>query len=108
MTDNNDNTGHHGPIVHVDSDLEPLIPGYLEGRRGDIADILKALENEDYGSIRVLGHTMKGTGGGYGFDAITDFGRSIENAAKEKNNKEITRFVNELRAYLDNVKILIV
>ena len=93
-------------IAHVDSDLEDLVPGYLDGRHEDVDAILNALENGDYEAIRILGHTMKGTGGGYGFDAITDFGKSIEIAAKEKNREEVLVRVNELKKYLDNVKII--
>lgn len=53
--------------AYVDSDLEDLIPGYLEGRHEDIAAAMRSLEEEDYEALRVLGHTMKGTGGGVWF-----------------------------------------
>lgn len=93
-------------VVQVDADLEDLIPGYLQNRRQDVDSILQALENQDFETIRVLGHTMKGTGGGYGFDAITDIGRALEEAAKNKNVQAISREVVALRDYLQAVEVV--
>ena len=51
-------------IAHVDPDLRDLIPGYLKNRQKDITTIKKALKAADFAKIRVLGHSMKGSGGG--------------------------------------------
>jgi hypothetical protein len=72
-------------LVHVDPDLMDLIPEYLENMKGNIRSILNALEKGDYETIRILSHSMKGSGGGYGFDPITHIGRFIEEAAKDTN-----------------------
>ena len=92
-------------IVYIDEELEDLIPGFLNNRRKDIDQIITALENEDFELIRMLGHSMKGAGGGYGFDAITDIGSSLETAAKEKNREKIQTHVNTLSYYLDHVEV---
>jgi len=91
--------------VRIDKDLEDLIPGYLENRQKDIKSILSSLEKEDYESIRILGHSMKGSGGGYGFDSITGIGKSIEEAAKNKNISEIKKQVEELSYYIAGIEI---
>ncbi len=93
-------------VVVVDDDLQDLIPGYLEGRRKDIAAILAALERDDLELIRTIGHKMKGSGGGYGFDRITEIGRGIETAAKDSNRQDILDEANDLRDYLDRVKVV--
>jgi HPt (histidine-containing phosphotransfer) domain-containing protein len=93
-------------IVHVDADLEELVPGFLQNRHEDVKTILNALEKGDYETIRIAGHSMKGSGGGYGFDAITDIGHSIEEAALGKNSEEIRKWVNKLSSYLDSVEII--
>jgi DNA-binding NarL/FixJ family response regulator len=59
-------------VVKIDRDLEDLIPGYLEKRLADVTSIREAAGKNDFEMIRVLGHTMKGSGGGYGFDRITE------------------------------------
>ena len=48
---------------------------------------------------------MKGSGGGYGFDGISDIGRAIEAAAKEESSDAISKELERLSFYLDNVEI---
>ena len=91
--------------IRIDKDLQDLIPGYLQNRRKDIAAIGDALNRGDYEGIRVLGHSMKGSGGGYGFDAITAIGRGIEEAAKAHDGEKIRGGAAELDAYLKSVDI---
>ncbi|MEI6613693.1 MAG: Hpt domain-containing protein [Chrysiogenales bacterium] len=100
----NDNTGKK-TIIHADIDLEDLIPGFLANRRKDIIEIGKMLLANDQGSIESLGHAMKGSGGGYGFDEITSIGLRIEQAAKKQNPAEISRQLEALSNYLDNIEV---
>ncbi len=93
-------------IVHIDPDLEDLIPGYIENRYSDIRKIKDALAKGDYETIRILGHSMKGSGGGYGFDAITDIGRSIELSAKEHDDTAIKKHLKDLEDYIKKVQIV--
>ena len=106
MTTHNDMPNGKKIIIQVDSDLEDLIPGFLENRHRDITSILDALRRNDYNSIAKAGHTMKGVGGGYGFDAITAFGGAIEQAAKQKDSEEIEHCLNELSSYLQRIEIV--
>jgi len=93
-------------IVHVDPDIADLIPGFLENRHKDIKTMGEALTQGDFETIQVLGHSMKGAGGSYGFDAVTDIGKSLEEAAKNNNAEGIQRSVQELAIYLDQVKVV--
>lgn len=101
MAQNSDNI-----IVHVDSDLEELIPGYLDNRRRDVQSMLEASERDDYETIRVLGHSMKGSGGGYGFDPITEIGSCLEQAAKVRDREGVQKWVGELLSYLDSIEVV--
>jgi hypothetical protein len=93
-------------VVTVDADLEDLIPGYLQNRRQDVDTILQAIERQDLEAIRVLGHIMKGTGGGYGFEAITEMGRVIEEAARDRNVPAIRQETAALSAYLQAIEVV--
>lgn len=93
-------------IVHIDSDLEELIPGYLDNRRRDIQSMLEALERGDYETIRVLGHSMKGSGGGYGFDPITEIGSCLEQGAKARDREGVQKWVGELLSYLEGIDVV--
>ncbi|TGE34369.1 response regulator [Desulfosporosinus sp. Sb-LF] len=91
--------------VLVDKDLEELIPGFLENRCQDLNTIREAIKKADYGSIQILGHTLKGLGGGYGFNYISEWGKQLELAAKEEKAIEIMTLVGSLGNYLDNIVI---
>ena len=93
-------------FVHVDNDLADLIPGYLANREKDIIAIREALEKKDLETIRILGHSMKGSGGGYGFETITDIGMLMEKAAMEGNGEDISLQVKRLEDYLRRVEIV--
>ena len=99
--------GDEGRIIaRVDAELADLMPGFLENRRGNVVRLREDLAKGDYESIRILGHTLKGGGGGYGLDAITRIGRDIEDAAQERRREDIRNYINELSDYLDRVEVV--
>lgn len=93
-------------IIRVDPDLEDIVPEFLKNLTEDLQSILEALDKNDYQSARRLGHSMKGSGGGYGFDAITEMGRAIEQAAGAGDGETIRSVVSRIENYLQKVKIV--
>jgi signal transduction histidine kinase/DNA-binding response OmpR family regulator len=93
-------------LVRVLASLAALVPGFLEGRRRDIVTIAAALERSDYDSVRILGHNMKGSGAGYGFNRITEIGASLEQAAGRHAPEEIRARSGELVRYLDGLHVV--
>lgn len=92
--------------IHVDPDLMELIPGYIEHRNEDVAKMLDLLEKESYRKIERCGHSMKGTGGGYGFNEISKIGDFIENAGKAKDKILIQEGINQLKNFLEKLEII--
>jgi HPt (histidine-containing phosphotransfer) domain-containing protein len=92
-------------IVRIDAELKELIPQYLSNREQDIKKIEDALIRSDFGLIQSLGHSMKGSGGGYGFDMITEIGAEIEQAAKSLDKNSIITNINRLKNYLRRIEI---
>jgi len=92
--------------VEIDRDLEDLIPGFLANRRADVDKIRAALEAGDYEQIRICGHSMKGAGGGYGFDAITAIGAIIEQAAQAADAPAVAAGAEDLADYLERVDVV--
>ncbi len=90
--------------VAIDPDLKDLIPGFLANRRRDVESLRSLLLQRDYVAIRLIGHSMKGAGGGYGFDPITDYGDRIEKAALEGTDEVILAATAELADYLERVR----
>ena len=93
-------------IVQCDPDLEDLIPGYLSNRDKDIIALRECLSLGDYEKIRIIGHSMKGSGGGYGFDAITELGDRIEIAALASNINEIDQAIRDLEVFISRVEVV--
>ncbi len=92
--------------VRIDKDIAELIPEYIDMTRKDIEAIQAALEKKDYETIIRLGHNLKGSGGGYGFDGITEIGRNIEQLAKNHACVELGPWVGRLSVYFDGIDIV--
>lgn len=92
--------------VHVDIDLEELIPGFLANRQKDIAALRAAVASGDMAEITRLGHSLKGVGGGYGFDFITEMGKKIEDSGKAGELATAEALTNSLDEMLATAEIV--
>ncbi len=93
--------------VRVDPDLEDLVPGFLENRRKDVGRLTEFLQVADFTEIRMIGHSMKGAGGGYGFDEITEIGSAIEQAALQEDAAAVQSGIEQLADYLSRVDVVL-
>jgi hypothetical protein len=93
--------------VRIDPDLQDLVPGFLENRRKDVDRLGKLVQVPDFAEIRLIGHSMKGAGGGYGFDEITDIGSAIEEAALEEDTATIRASTDRLADYLSRIDVVL-
>lgn len=92
--------------VNPDPDLEDLVPGYIEHREADAKAIAEALEAGDLAAVQFIGHSMKGSGSGYGFDGLTDIGLELENAGRDADEAAAAAALHRLTAYLRNMEIV--
>ena len=90
--------------LNIDPDIEDLIPGYINNRKKDIKKINQALDEKNFELIERLGHSMKGSGGGYGLDKISKIGKIIEYAGKNKDTKEILNALEKLKSFIIKVE----
>jgi len=93
-------------VVQVDAELKPLVPGYLEHRLRDTGLIRDALTRKDFELIEHLAHILKGSGGGYGFDFISEIGDQMEERAQSGDSEAVFQCVNELALYLERVEVI--
>ena len=92
-------------VVEIDRDLEDLIPIFLANREKDIQTLLSAIQENDFETIGMLGHRMKGDGGGYGFHAISEIGRTMELAAGRRDQPAIEQALAQLIDFLARVTV---
>jgi CheY-like chemotaxis protein len=82
------------------------VPAYLESCRQNVVDIRDALDRADFSAATVLGHNLRGSGGAFGFQHITDIGAGLELAAEDSDIKATRGWATELDRYLDDLKPL--
>jgi len=93
-------------LVHAEPKLADLIPVFLQNCRKNVIAMLDALDRGDFETVEILGHGMRGAGGSYGFQAITDIGAALEQAAESADTDASRKWVGELSRYLDRVEII--
>ena len=81
--------------------LAEQTPAYLENCRRDVIVMLAALDRADFDAVIILGHNLRGSGGGFGLQAITDIGSGIEQSAGEADDSAVRKWLDELSTYLD-------
>jgi HPt (histidine-containing phosphotransfer) domain-containing protein len=106
MTTRPNRNAENGITLYIDQGLEEIVPRFLENRRRDVQTIENGLQENNLAQIQVIGHRMKGDGGGYGFDAISIIGASMEQAAAREDRGAIERLTAELIDFLDRVIVV--
>lgn len=84
--------------------LADRTPAYLENCRQNVVAMLAALDCGDFQAVVILGHNLRGSGGGFGFQKITDIGAGLEQAADVSDSDGSRRWVGELSSYLDHLR----
>jgi PAS domain S-box-containing protein len=98
-------TGRIGDTVILNHKFADRAPLFLQNTRHNAASMLDALNRGDLQAVGFLGHGMRGAGGMFGFQAITDIGAAVEKAAEIGDLDALRKWTDELGNYLDNVKI---
>ncbi|WP_298267490.1 Hpt domain-containing protein [Geobacter sp.] len=99
-----DQTRQKRHTVSVDPELMEIVPTFLEYRWQDVASLQDALAHEDSGLIRKIAHNLKGAGTSFGFNAVTGIGIRLERAALTSNWPRISKFIDLLIEYLQQVQ----
>jgi CheY-like chemotaxis protein/HPt (histidine-containing phosphotransfer) domain-containing protein len=90
-------------VLRVRSSIAKRIPTYLQHCRQNVVVMLDALDRVDFETVVSLAHQMRGSGGAYGFQPITDIGAALQQAGESADNDVSRKWVKELSNYLDGV-----
>ncbi len=93
-------------LVRANAKFANRIPVFLRNRRQDVVAMGDALDHGDFETVEFLGHGMRGAGGMFGFQAITDIGAALELAAETTDIAASRKWVGELSQYLDRVEVV--
>ena len=75
---------------------------YVNHTLSELSDIMQV---ENVESLRTFGHNIKGSGGMYGYDSISQIGSTIEQAALSNNYSLIKSNLTELDTLLRKIKL---
>ncbi len=93
-------------IIPINRDLENIVPLFLTNRQTDLQTLGHALAHKDFATIQRLGHRMKGDGGGYGFDRISEIGAALEQAAERHDSSALEASCAQLEDFLARVQVV--
>ena len=85
--------------------IEDLIPGYMENRHKEVAELRGLIEAGSFERVGEIAHRMIGVGTPYGFDFVTEQARVIRRAATTGDASALAQLVDDLDNYLRVVKI---
>jgi HPt (histidine-containing phosphotransfer) domain-containing protein len=68
--------------------MKKIVDEFVEGLPDEVSKLLELLQSKDLPPLRRLVHQLRGTGGGYGFDPITELAASAEEAIVATENLE--------------------
>ncbi len=103
-----DATDHKAITVVVDSELQTVVPSFIKAWKAQAEKLRRALEVNDYTSIRTGGHDMKGIGKACGFDVITFLGHNLEEAGEAKVREKVRENLDQLSSYLQSIEVIYV
>lgn len=94
------------PIVeYIDPGLEDLLGRFFELSRMDLDTMRAAADKRDFDTLVRLGHTVRGTGHGYGFTGMGELGGAIEQAALGRDLEALNSHMDRMDQYLSTVRI---
>jgi signal transduction histidine kinase/CheY-like chemotaxis protein len=91
--------------VEVPAFIRELVPEFLRRQRLGLFTAAEALKAGDFANVQTYAHNLKGCGRSFGFPRLTDLGRDIERAAKDRDASSLTRQIEDLREYLTAVDV---
>jgi hypothetical protein len=93
--------------VHAPSGIPAsMVAAYVRRGLAALPDAMAALDRLDYNYLRVYGHRLKGSGGGYGLPLVTEIGSVIEQAARRGDTAQLEERIAGLEVYLSRIEIL--
>ena len=84
-------------ILRDDASLEDVVLAFVGGLKTRISEMETAARNGDFEALRTSAHQLKGSGGGYGYPALTDHAAALERQAQAQASGECVAAVAELK-----------
>lgn len=98
--------GETAIIIHPDPILADLVPVFLRHCDENLTVMRDALGIADFETVRDIAHSIRGAGGSYGFQRLTDIGAALELAADQRDLGASTQLIDNISRYLRRVQVV--
>ena len=89
---------------HDDPEMEAIILEYVHTLPDKLESIVSKLRLEDWQSLARIVHGLHGSGGGFGFQILSDLGGKMERLINENSNKDVLEnLLNELSKAVEQI-----
>lgn len=92
--------------VVIEKDLQEIVPNYLQTRVSELPQLLAAHAAGDLETLRKSGHKLAGSGGGYGFDRLSEIGKTLETKALAGDAAACAVALADLKDYVENLEVV--
>ena len=84
-------------LVREDPSFADIVLDFVQGLERRIQRMEEAIQEHDLEALRQAAHQLKGSGGGYGYPALTERAATLERQAKAKALDDCRKTLDELR-----------
>lgn len=91
--------------IEVDPLLKDIVPWYLSEKKKDLSLMREALGLLKFDEVRLIAHSLKGSGGGYGFQRLSALGAELETAAQVRDSSAAVQHLDEIEKFLGRVRL---
>ena len=92
-------------LARQDASLADLVEDFLGRLPQQIEQLDKALADDDLGALRQAAHQLKGSGGGYGYPALTELAAQVERYALRLQLDACVKGVNEIKQLVSRMVV---
>lgn len=92
-------------LVRDDPSFADLVVEFVEGLDQRLETMECAIKEGDFEKLRGAAHQLKGSGGGYGYPALTERAGELEQRAKEEIVADCTAVIDDLKKLCQRVMI---
>ena len=99
-------TGTAEPVYSdfaADPDFEELLSAFADSIPQKQDQLRKLHRELQTAQLQVVAHQLKGTGGGYGFDGLTDVAGELVEACKINDANQVDESLERLLAYMERI-----
>ena len=92
-------------LVREDALFADVVQDFVDGLDKRVADMAAALADGDFQTLKHLAHQLKGSGGGYGYPALTELAADLERQALSEALPDCRRALDELNVMVSRVVV---